>query len=290
MENPRPEWFSKAVATPVTSRQVRVDGHPVHYLDWGSPDDHRPGLILVHGNAANARWWSHIAPLFADFRVVAPDLSGCGDTPARTAYSRDIYADELAAVMDHARLGEDPFMVAHSWGGFMALRTAARDDIALGGLVLADSGVRPPDDGFAKKMASIPPKPKKYYAEREELRRRFKIRPPQPVANTYIADFLGDHSLRKEGDGWAWKHDENLVPKTPVEGLDDDLMNCRCRLAMIWGEHSYFRRQQVPRYMATLLPADVPRIEIPDAYHHLFIDQPLAAVSALRAVFAGWQG
>ena len=30
-------------------------------------------------------------------------------------------------------------------------------------------------------------------------------------------------------------------------------------------------------------------VEIPDAHHHLLIDQPLALVSTLRALFHGWQ-
>ena len=41
----------------------------------------RPGLLLVHGNAAHAYWWSFIAPLLArDYNVAAMDLSGMGDS------------------------------------------------------------------------------------------------------------------------------------------------------------------------------------------------------------------
>lgn len=36
------------------------------------------------------------------------------------------------------------------------------------------------------------------------------------------------------------------------------------------------------------LPAGTPMIAIPDAAHHVPIDQPLALVAALRAVLAGW--
>ena len=35
-------------------------------------------IVLVHGGAANAHWWSHIAPLFPEYCVAALDLSGHG--------------------------------------------------------------------------------------------------------------------------------------------------------------------------------------------------------------------
>jgi pimeloyl-ACP methyl ester carboxylesterase len=35
-------------------------------------------------------------------------------------------------------------------------------------------------------------------------------------------------------------------------------------------------------------PAGMVEIEIPDAHHHIMIDQPLALVAALRALLAVW--
>ena len=32
----------------------------------------------------------------------------------------------------------------------------------------------------------------------------------------------------------------------------------------------------------------IPMITIPDAYHHVMLDQPLAFVSAVRGLLAGW--
>jgi len=33
---------------------------------------------------------------------------------------------------------------------------------------------------------------------------------------------------------------------------------------------------------------DAPMIEVPEAHHHLFLDQPLAFATALRALLADW--
>lgn len=44
-------------------------------------------LVFVHGAAAQASWWDHVAPLLAaDRRVTAIDLSGHGDSEWRPAY------------------------------------------------------------------------------------------------------------------------------------------------------------------------------------------------------------
>jgi pimeloyl-ACP methyl ester carboxylesterase len=40
--------------------------------------------------------------------------------------------------------------------------------------------------------------------------------------------------------------------------------------------------------MASLAPPGSPLVEVPDADHHVMIDQPLAFVAALRGLLAGW--
>ena len=91
-----PGWFSTAVATEPDDCMVRVKGCDIHYLRWGDVD--RPGLVLVHGGAAHAHWWSFIAPLLApQHHVVALDLSGHGDSGRRAVYAIETWADEVMA-------------------------------------------------------------------------------------------------------------------------------------------------------------------------------------------------
>ena len=72
-----PTWFTEALAAPREEHVVEVEGCPIHTFRWGERG--RPGLVLVHGGAAHAQWWSFIAPHLArqyDVIVVDPYLTG----------------------------------------------------------------------------------------------------------------------------------------------------------------------------------------------------------------------
>jgi pimeloyl-ACP methyl ester carboxylesterase len=54
------------------------------------------------------------------------------------------------------------------------------------------------------------------------------------------------------------------------------------------GENSVLMPPEVGAYMYSLLGHAAPVIEIPQARHHVMLDQPLAFVAALRALLADW--
>ena len=65
-----PQWFQRAQSTPYKEVVIEVDGVPIRYLEWG--EQRQPGLVLIHGGAAHAHWWTFLAPMFAeDWHVVA---------------------------------------------------------------------------------------------------------------------------------------------------------------------------------------------------------------------------
>ena len=113
-----PGWFTRAIDTTPESHRIDVDGTSIHYLAWGERD--LPGIVLVHGGAAHAHWWDHIGPSFLpDYRVVALDLSGHGDSDRREEYTLRAWTEEVAAVIDDAGFTSPPVVVGHSMGGFV---------------------------------------------------------------------------------------------------------------------------------------------------------------------------
>jgi hypothetical protein len=128
----------------------------------------------------------------------------------------------------------------------------------------------------------------------------FHLVPPQPCDNDWMLDHVARTSLRRVDGGWTSKFDPRLY--TAREGASrpsdfgPELARASCRIALVNGEHSDIVDDDVRSYMAELLAdspaavAGVPFVEVPEARHHLLLDQPLAVVTALRGILAGWRG
>lgn len=284
-----PGWFERALAEPPEHRYVGVGGARIHYLSW-SRDDSLPGLILVHGNGAHAQWWSFLAPFFLDdYRVVALDLSGMGDSEHRDAYTAELYAQEVMSVAQDAGFGRDTIVIGHSFGGFVTIQTAIRHGDELTGVVLVDSPVRPPDYQWERDPRRSPIRRKRTYPDFAAAASRFRLMPPQDCKNDYILDHIARHSLMEVAGGWTWKFDDRLFEKITLVNSGEDLRRLPCRVGVIYGEDSYLFDQEIADYMFKVLDESVPFTAIPEAQHHLFLDQPLAFVAAVRTLLAEWR-
>ena len=281
-----PSWFTDALANPGLDREIEVGGARIHYLEWGSPD--QPGLVLVHGGAAHAHWWSFLAPMFAaDWHVVALDLSGHGDSDHRKTYSHDLWAGEIMTLIQASNFPGPPVVVGHSLGGLITIYTAARFGAELAGAVIVDSPVRRPDPESEEGVRGRAFRSPGTYPDLGTALGHFRLVPPQPCDNGYILDFIGRNSLRETAAGWTWKFDPNLFAQALVS-MRDDLPNVNCRVALMRGERSVVVPDDVAEYMYDLMGRSAPVVSIPEAHHHLILDQPLAFVASLRTLLADW--
>ena len=290
---PAPQWFTDTVAIEPESAFVTVEGARIHYLRWG--DRAKPGLLLVHGNAAHAYWWSFIAPFLArEYNIAAIDMSGMGDSDWRTSYSMETFVAEQLAVCEAAGMfvpDEPPIIVAHSFGGFITMLTAALHGERLAGTVIVDSPVNPPG------RPGGPPKrehrPHRVYPNMAEALARFRLMPPQACENLYIVDWVGRRSLKEvpqeNGEpGFTWKFDPTIWQDFSIGDTAARLRGAKCRIAIFRGENSILLPPEIGEYMFNLLGRAAPIVEIPQAQHHVMLDQPLAMVAALRALLADW--
>ncbi len=295
---PPPGWFERSLAAPHDRLTVEVDGVAISALVWGSVD--APLLVLVHGGAAHAHWWAPLAPLLADgFRVVALDMSGHGDSGRRDVYSVTSWAEEVLAVAAAAGGSGRPVVVGHSMGGFVTIATAALHGEELEGAIVIDAPVRRPDpetvEGVSGGMFRAP----KVYPDLDEGMRHFHLVPPQPCANGWLVGHLARYSLREVEGGVTWKFDPGVFTRRSGPNNPSDygplLARAACRVAIINGEDSAIVDQDTRAYMAELLAgspaaiAGVPFVEVPEAQHHVLLDQPIALVTALRAVLGSWR-
>jgi pimeloyl-ACP methyl ester carboxylesterase len=281
-----PAWFAHAVATPFGEGHVEVDGCPVHYLVWGDPG--RRGLVFVHGGGAHAHWWTPVAATFASqFRVVAVDLSGHGDSGHRERYTPEQWADEVMAAASAASMDEWPVVVGHSMGGFITIVTAARHSGDLAGVIVCDSPVTEADPEISAREAFGRPR---IYATADEAIARFRTVPPQEHYLDYVIDFVARQSLRRVDGGWEWKFDRRIFEQfgDRVRGIAVPYLDqVDCRLALLRSECGLVT-PEIGAFMFEKLGRVTPVIEIPEAGHHAMLDQPLILLTALRTLLADW--
>lgn len=299
-----PAWFSAALAHVPERAWHEVQGTAIETLSWG--DVGQPGLLLMHGKMAHADWWSFIAPFFAaTHRVVALSFAGMGGSGWRDAYSVDTMAAEALAA---ARAGglfagaHKPVFVGHSFGGFAGLACAERFGAELGGVAIVDTPLlsraqrerRAARHSGPSIRGQFAQRPTKVYTTLAEALARFRFAPPQACENLFIADHIARTSLKQvplDGNdaapGWTWRFDPRVADIHPGNAARS-LQAAACPVAVLWGGDSALVTPDVAAHMGTLATAGAPHIEIPAARHHVMVDQPLALVTALRGLLAGW--
>jgi len=106
-----------------TDGTVTVDGTRIHYLEAGEG----PPVVLLHGgiiDAATVSWPPVIDRLASDYRVLAPDLLGYGESDLPPGpYSIPRHAGVVADVLDELDLGPVT-LVGLSMGGAVAIQLA----------------------------------------------------------------------------------------------------------------------------------------------------------------------
>jgi pimeloyl-ACP methyl ester carboxylesterase len=282
-----PEWFTDAIQKKGQDRYLESDQCKIHYLHWGKETN--PGLVFIHGGGAHAHWWDFIAPFFQDqFSVAAVDLSGMGDSEWRKKYSEDLYGNEIMTVCRAISSKSKPIIVAHSMGGILAMKASLRFRQEFGGLILVDVS---PHIMNAKdpKTDRTPVSDRQHsiYPNIETALTRFRLIPSTPCDNLFILNHIAKHSLIQTSEGWTWKFDPNLAYRLHLSEAPSKLNDLGCPTALIYGEKSSFFAGGL-RDHHTKIFGDIPFISIPNAYHHLFLNEPLSFVDKVKETLKAW--
>jgi len=294
---PAPAWFREALTIAPARSFHRVEGAQIEALTWGERG--RPGILFLHGNAAHADWWSFIAPLFAqEHRVTAISWSGMGGSDWREAYSLDLFVAEAFAAAEATGLfaaAMPPVFVGHSFGGLPTAACAARRGQELRAAVIVDSPFWPAaraKEQHERIRNRRGQGPSPVYRSVAAALARFRLLPAQPCDNLFIVDYIARRSLKEIAarNGWTWRFDPYLWRRYQMSNPADELAAATCPIAIIRGSRSKVMTEETAAFAHSIAPAGSPLVEVPEAHHHVMIDQPLAFVTALRALLSGWAG
>ncbi|MGO9019588.1 MAG: alpha/beta fold hydrolase [Syntrophobacteraceae bacterium] len=98
---------------------IEVNGIKINVIIEGDG----PYVILLHGFPDSAYVWRNQIPALiqAGYRVVAPDLRGCGGTDApvgKANYTLDILIKDVTGMMDSLGIARAP-LIGHDWGAIL---------------------------------------------------------------------------------------------------------------------------------------------------------------------------
>lgn len=141
-----PAWLDEMV--PFDRYMVDIGDHQMHVMETGSG---RP-VVMLHGNPTWGFLYRKVAAELTgeSLRLVMPDLVGFGfsSRPARMSdHTLANHADWFGQLMDALDL-RDLIFVGQDWGGGIGTLALADRRDRVGGLVLLNTAVTPPREGF----------------------------------------------------------------------------------------------------------------------------------------------
>jgi pimeloyl-ACP methyl ester carboxylesterase len=136
-----------------TLKYVYLHGERVAYLDEG----HGEVLLFLHGMGGSSETWRSVMwPLSQNYRVIAPDLPGHGESDKpRSDYSLGAFAVLLRDFLDELGITRAT-IVGHSLGGGIALQFMYQHPDYGQRLILISSGGLGPDVGLTLRLLSAP--------------------------------------------------------------------------------------------------------------------------------------
>jgi N-formylmaleamate deformylase len=258
---------------PATSRWMRSGEVRLHVLDYGG--DGVP-LVVIPGITSPAIAMDFVARELTDLvRPIVLDVRGRGLSDGGPSYTLDDYADDVRAVVDGLVL-ERPLLLGHSMGARIAAVVAAKG-ADLRGTVIVDPPMSGPSRG------------------------------PYPTTLAAFLDQLAQARRGTDADevAAAWPRWPRREQELRARWLSS------CAEAAIVATHEGFEREDffaawpaVPAPTVLVHGADSPVVtpagvaearaanpsarfvEIPDAGHMVFWDNPTAASALVRAALA----
>jgi pimeloyl-ACP methyl ester carboxylesterase len=248
----------------------------VHLAAIRHGDAGRPAVVLLHGAAANAHWWDHLAPALAErFHVVALDFRGHGDSDFPEELLAGAFRDDLEALLEHLGAPEAA-LVGHSLGAHVALGHAA-SGAPTRALVLIDPsrGATATRRRATRLALSLRPT----YPSRSEALRRFQFLPGPADVDEALRLAIAEQSVRQEAGGrfgfkfdarWFGVPDRDRPALGAVRSPTLIVRGCESPLLPAAGAHELVRGISGARLF-----------DVEGAGHHVQMERPEECLAAI---------
>ena len=267
-------------------KTVTANGHTLHYLDWGNAGS--PPMVLLHGLRGHAHSWDDFsAAICQDYHVMAVDQRGRGDSDwAKDGdYSTAAYVADLEGFCEALKL--DKFtLTGHSMGGRNSMTFAGSHPEMLEKLVIVDVWpvFDPVGSGrIAQEIIDVPEEFDSFDAVMEYMGKQNRF-----ASNAVLRRRLihGTKELPNGKIGWRYdilireQRRQGTVP--PNNDLWPELPKITCPALVVRGMETDVLSIDVAHRMLDIMP-NAQLVEIPQAGHMVFEDNPEDFISAVRS-------
>jgi 2-hydroxy-6-oxonona-2,4-dienedioate hydrolase len=291
-------WSS--VGLEPTERVVRLArlGLEVRLQETGSG----PPVVFVHGASNSGVSWAGLVARLGGFRSIVLDRPGCGlSEPIRGPFADMAAFSEFAEtllvdVLDALKL-ERAHVVATSFGGYVALRTAAAHADRLDRLVMLGWTVGAPQTRVpaVMRIASLRPVGRLMTAVPANERmvrsvfRRIGLR--EALENGRVSDELVRCYTSLLRDTGTMRNELEAGPRLiTLRGMDervllgdDALGRIRTPTSFVWGEGDPFGSPEIARAFVKRIPGA--ELELVPGGHAVWIDDPDGTAERVRSFF-----
>ncbi len=292
-----PAWFDAALAQAPERTHIEVEGAEIEVLSWGERG--KPGLLLLHGMTAHADWWS-LSRARCSRRAGVSWPSRC------RAWVVRVGATSTRSSSTHARQLQSPRRPAcsgrtfrRSWSDIRsaALRPAssrARSARSSGGSCSSTARWRP---GITTSNTTTFPNAGTGTVSTRRSSRQSRgsvssLRRPATILTSWISsrgfhlDLRLPRTAAMAGRGGSIP---TCAPRSCTTPNAELLAPVTCRMALLFGDRSKLMTSMRLDLIRRHTPPAAPWVVIPDAGHHIMVDQPLAFIAALRSLLEAWQ-
>jgi pimeloyl-ACP methyl ester carboxylesterase len=281
----------------LTVRQRRIElrrlGCTIRFLEAGDG----PPVVFVHGVMTAGASWAQLAAALPEFRCILLDRPGCGlsqlpANPPRTLEARQKMGDDLVAdVLDALDL-PSAHLVSNSLGGWYGFRSAAAHPDRIDRIVGMgfQGGARIEGAPWMMRLQTPPWMASRPRVSPGIVRHMLAMAGMRrAVESGGFSDEMLDWMVALLNHTATMRNDLVTAPRpiglrgpiVEVAHCEDMLSRVTAPTHLFWGTDDPFGGETAARNFAARLPSATVQIA-PDAGHAPWLDEPVAAVAAVR--------